>query len=797
MWSIGAFFASLLSIPSTIEVMRLLGPLALCLALSLCAWAGLASAQDLIPPKVKTLPTVEVPPGVEVPESSVVRLLVRIEPDGSGVVEQCDADRALCDIIDEAIADSEFVPATREGSPVPSRVQVDIRLTLPSSTGEEPPSMSETAVVTETIEEDTAEELVFSETAEVDARTQQPIQFDLEGIRNIPGTLGDPFRTLLLMPCVVPITNGQPYGYVCGAPPAGTAYLYDNLRIPLLFHSAIGPATIHPAIVRDVKLYPSAPAARYGRFTGGVMSGAPRAIPNDRVHGEAELRSIDVSGMLNVPLPKDGFMTFSGRYGFPNLLLGALNVDATVDYWDYQYRADVAMSSRSRFQVVAFGGRDNSVFDESEPSQRLALGLQFHRVETRFVGQLDRWEVVGTMLYGYDFSNVDDGSATNISNARASIHRFGPRFWATYVAPKFQVRLGGDVAGLFGPISCQEDPIADIPTPCDPTFAAQTRRVIGGVYAEANLAPIKWLDFSLGVRGDVWGTAGERDAGVSPRARATFHVLDIADVFAGWGFGIMPATYSIPLPGLGDVPLEPGLQHANQTEAGVRFFLPHQLTLEVRGYVNLYRDLRFVDIFTNPQINDSSGIPVGFIDDAADGKSYGATFLLQRPFQVGFSTFFSYTLGFSDLTATAVSFDQTVSQDFDYTPSYDVRHVLNAVLAWQAKFGLMVSGRLSTRSGRTEGWVWLDDDGALQQYGQRVPWFTRLDAQIAYEWAKPGRRMRISLEWVNITQARDAQALSDESSEACRIRGDAPAEPCLLVFTTAIWFPNLSFRATF
>jgi hypothetical protein len=259
----------------------------------------------------------------------------------------------------------------------------------------------------------------------------------------------------------------------------------------------------------------------------------------------------------------------------------------------------------------------------------------------------------------------------------------------------------------------------------------------------------------------------------------------------------MPATYSIPLPGLGDVPLEPGLQHANQTEAGVRFFLPHQLTLEVRGYVNLYRDLRFVDIFTNPQINDSSGIPVGFIDDAADGKSYGATFLLQRPFQVGFSTFFSYTLGFSDLTATAVSFDRTVSQDFDYTPSYDVRHVLNAVLAWQAKFGLMVSGRLSTRSGRTEGWVWLDDDGVLQQYGQRVPWFTRLDAQVAYEWAKPGRRMRISLEWVNITQARDAQALSDESSDACRIRGDAPAEPCSLVFTTAIWFPNLSFRATF
>jgi hypothetical protein len=780
--------------------MRSLRRVAPCLALSLCAWAGLAAAQDLVPPQVKTLPSVKVPPGVQVPASGVVRLLVRIEPDGSAVVEQCHAGRPLCDVIDEAIADSEFVPATREGTPVPSRVQVDVRLILPSAAEDTPGTSPGTAVVIETIGEDTAEELVFSETAQVDARTQQPIRLELEGIRNIPGTLGDPFRTLLLMPCVVPITNGQPYGYVCGAPPAGTAYVYDNLRIPLLFHSAIGPATIHPAIVRDVKLYTSAPPARYGRFTGGVMSGDPRTIPNDRAHGEVELRTIDASGMLNVPLPKDGSMTFSGRYGFPNLLLGALNVDATVDYWDYQYSTDVAMSSRSRFQVVAFGARDNSVFDESEPSQRFALDLQFHRIETRFVGRLDRWELVGTMLYGYDFSDVDDGSA-NISNAGADIHRFGPRFWATYAAPKFNVRLGGDVAGLFGPISCQLDPFADIPTPCDPRpdgFTAQTRRVIGGVYADVNLAPMTWLDLSLGIRGDVWGTAGERDAGVSPRARATFHTSAIADLFVGWGFGTMPATYSIPIPGLGDVPLEPGLQRANQTEAGVRFFLPYELTLEARGYINLYRDIRFVDVFTNPQINDSLGFPVGFIDNTAEGKSYGATLLLQRPFQIGVSTFFSYTLGFSDLTATAVSLDQTSSQEFDYTPSYDVRHVLNAVLAWQAKFGLVISGRLSTRSGRTEGWVWLDEDGVVRQYGQRVPWFTRLDAQIAYEWAKPGRRMRVSLEWVNIMQARDAQELSQESSDgACVFRAGVPAEACPLIFTAAIWFPNLSFRATF
>jgi hypothetical protein len=308
------------------------------------------------------------------------------------------------------------------------------------------------------------------------------------------------------------------------------------------------------------------------------------------------------------------------------------------------------------------------------------------------------------------------------------------------------------------------------------------------------------LDLSLGVRADVWNTSGHRDAGVSPRARATFHAGEIANLFVGWGLGFMPATFAIPLPGLGDIPLEPGLQRANQTEGGIRFFLPHDITFETRGYLNVYRDLRFVDIFTNPQISNDpqlSLFPAGLLDDSADGKSYGLEVLLQRPFDIGFSTLVSYTLGFSDLAATAL-FPDGSSQLFDYTPSYDVRHVMNGVLAWQAKFGLIIAARLFARSGRAEGWLWLDDDtGLVQQYVQRVPWFVRLDAEIAYEWAKPGRRMRISLEWINTTQARDSQQLGTGPGLRCQERYDVPLTPCDVDFTSAIWFPNLSFRAVF
>lgn len=759
--------------------------------------AGGALAQDLRAPRVRSLPDIELPAGVDVPPSGTVRVRVQIDVEGNGTVQRCDADGALCDLVDDAIERAEFEPGTRDGSAVPSEVAVELRIRQPEA--EATPDTQ--ALTLEPSPPSVDEELLFVETAEVEARAQAPIRLELDGIRNIPGTFGEPFRTLELMPGTVPVANGQPYVYVRGAPPSGTVYLYDDIPIPLLFHSALGPATIQPGLIGGISLFSGAPPARYGGATGGVVAARARRFAHDRVHGEAEVRAIDVSSWLNVPMPKEGSMTFAGRYGFPNLILGAVDVDADVNYWDYQYRTGVQMSPRSRFEVVALGGRDNSVFDSRDPSETLSFDLQFHRVDLRFIGKVKRWDFIGTMLYGYDFSAVDDASGAAVSDAGASIHRFGPRFWAVYGAPKAQVRIGGEFSGLFGAVECAEG-IQNVSAPCDSEFAAQDRRTIGGAFVDANVSAVSWLDVSLGVRADVWNTGGSRDAAVSPRARATFHAKTVADLFVGWGLGVRPATFAIPLPGLGDVPLEPGLQRANQTEGGLRFFLPRDVTIETRGYLNVYRDLRFVDIFTDPEISDDPAItpvPAGVLDDSADGRSYGFELLLQRPFGVGFSTLASYTLGFSDLTATTLLFDGT-TQELDYTPSYDVRHVINAALAWQAKFGLILSARVFSRSGRAEGWLWLDPAGVVRQYVQRVPWFTRLDLMVAYEWSKPGRRMRISLEWINVTRARDAQEVDSDNPTApfaCRVRWGEPSEACPIDFTTAIWFPNLSFRAVF
>jgi hypothetical protein len=60
--------------------------------------------------------------------------------------------------------------------------------------------------------------------------------------------------------------------------------------------------------------------------------------------------------------------------------------------------------------------------------------------------------------------------------------------------------------------------------------------------------------------------------------------------------------------------------------------------------------------------------------------------------------------------------------------------------------------------------------------------------------------MRIALEWINITRARDAQQIDSSDPTAppeCRFRFGTPSEACPITLTDPIWFPNLSFRAVF
>src|SRR5690349_20503214 len=66
--------------------------------------------------------------------------------------------------------------------------------------------------------------------------------------RELPGSFGDPLRSVESEPGVTPIVSGLPYFFVRGAPPASVGYFIDGVDVPLLFHAYFGPSVIHPAL---------------------------------------------------------------------------------------------------------------------------------------------------------------------------------------------------------------------------------------------------------------------------------------------------------------------------------------------------------------------------------------------------------------------------------------------------------------------------------------------------------------------------------------------------------------------
>src|SRR5690606_19741505 len=86
-----------------------------------------------------------------------------------------------------------------------------------------------------------------------------------EELRAVPGSLGDPFRVVGSLPGASQLAGFLPYVVVRGAAPGNTGYFLDGVRVPILFHVALGPSVIHPYFIDQVDFYASGAPVRLGR----------------------------------------------------------------------------------------------------------------------------------------------------------------------------------------------------------------------------------------------------------------------------------------------------------------------------------------------------------------------------------------------------------------------------------------------------------------------------------------------------------------------------------------------------
>ena len=754
------------------------------------------------PPRVIEVPGVELPEGTEVPEGGAVELVLAIDATGGAAVEECDASAAICERVREAIAGARFAPATRDGAPIPARIGMRFRLEVaeepPADTTEDapedaaarapqpsaPPDVSPSRAAVE--ESRTG----FGVTAVVDRPPPGAMRLELEELREMPGAFGDPFRAIEALPGITPILSGLPYFYVRGAPPSGTIYVYDDIPLPALYHLGFGPAAVHPRMIGPLRLYTGVPPARFGRFIGGVIEAEGPGDPrDDDPHGEVELRLLDVTAMVQANV-LGGRAAIAGRYGYPGLLLSIFSPEVDLAYWDYQLRFERPIGRHDSVEIVWLGSFDSlsAVTDDDpvppgEEPDSTSLDLHFHRLELRLVRHLDDVQFGSALRLGYEESGLDD----ELSLSAFSV---GPRMWLRADLGDATLRTGVEMIGVAGDLRVEEDePPRPGEDPQGPgrnsVFARVAGRNMSSAWMELSLSPIDWLSLELGLRGDMWATGSTVEAALDPRLRAVVHASDAVDLHVAAGVARQPAVFFIPLPGLSEIALDRGLQTATQAEAGVSAELPLGFEVEAQAFVHHYSGLLFLDLFVEDdacsQLGVCSDVP---FDPRVDGISYGGELFLRRDPSERLAGFVSYTLAWAEVDDVG---------GIDYSPSYDVRHVVNVAGRWDIGGGFSAGLRLHYRTGKPLTAFYLDvEDLALGHHEQRLPGFFRADAQLAYQWETSWGRMRLALEWFNLTFSEEAIDM-----ECDEVGLPPPDGQCPIEHTPPIVAPNIGLRGTF
>ena len=715
-------------------------------------------------------------PGVT---GGVIRVVATVYRNGRAQLQECNADQRLCEIISRGIAIARFVPAQAAGQSVACKVRIDLRVVpddeiAPEATpGETATSAQPGEAPGSNAADDAIPALQWRARARATPYRQAGARrLELAEVRDLPGALGDPFRAVEALPGVTPVLSGLPYFFIRGAPPAGTLYVYDAIPLPTLYHLAIGPAVVHPRMVGPIRLYSGVAPARYGRLTGGVVVGEGPDASSDDAHAEAELRTLDVSGYVQVPVA-EGSLTAAVRYGYPALLLSVVSPRVKLAYWDYQLRYGSDWTSATRFELVALGSYD-SFRITTTPNASIKIG--FHRLEPRVVHQTSRTEVGAALLFGQEQSMLGTGFELHST-------RMGPRFWwEQRFSAAARLRLSSDMQAITGSFSRHLVSDEWIATDRPDLAGSVGSRSQWGVQAELRVWPWQALELMLGARGDAWVQAGAMEGSVDPRARITLHASDKFDLHAGVGLVHQPAVFFLPLPGIADVPSDRGLQTALQSEAGFGWDMPAGVRAEVQGFVHRYRNLMFTDaaLFADPlepicKAIDCKGAE---LPRRTNGLSYGTEVFLKRSINEHVSGFASYTLAWSKIDRVA---------GLPYTPSWDVRHVGNLALQWLIVDGLSFGGRILLRSGKTHGEFLIGDEQQLTRFEHRLPAFYRLDLELAYVWRPAWGRMRIALEWLNTTLAQEPQDFT------C---GGVP-RTCRVNYLPTVYFPNLSIRGDY
>jgi TonB dependent receptor/TonB-dependent Receptor Plug Domain/PEGA domain len=559
------------------------------------------------------------------------------------------------------------------------------------------------------------------------------ISLQKEEITGTPGTLGDPFRIIESLPGVAPVLWPLPIYVVRGANPGNTGFFLDGLRVPALFHFALGPAVIHPYFFERLDFYPGGYPARYGRFVAGVVAASTAVPPSDRVHAAVDVRLFDAGVLVTSPIDGgQGTVAAAGRYGYPGPLLTALNEEVKLAYWDYQVRLEHRLGP-GRLTVFALGSSDVL---EPKPGALLVnyvgpqrTALIFHRVQARFRAPAGRGTVSAAVSLGFDETTAPLRQTTISVQGKI----LSPRL--SYARPlgrsgDLEVGADGEMQDFHPEVAGETLSLAG--------FARPRRTAIGGLYGSLVQRLGERVVLSPGVRLDGYSDGDASATAFGPRLQVRVRATRALWLQASGGrFNQMPSM-PVQLPGVEGFGLgQLGLQTSWQGALGLEADLPAAVSLSATSFVQRYQltDIR------DPDLGDP------FLDDflaRRDALATGLELMVRRPPSSRLHGWVAYTL-----SRAQRSFEGGVIAPADW----DQRHVLNVVAGYRlGRYD--VGARYHLHTGRP-----VMVQGTSPPDYARLPPFQQLDLRVDRRFILDRFTIEVYLELVNLTLNRQVVGL--------------------------------------
>ena len=231
-------------------------------------------------------------------------------------------------------------------------------------------------------------------------------QLSREEIRTLPGSQGDPLRSLQALPGVARAPFGAGLLVLPGASPRQSQVFVGDHPIPFAFHLSGLSSVLPGGTLDDLSFAPSNFAPAYGNASGGLIVMGPRAGRRDAYHGEAYLDLGGVGAQAEGPVGKGSFLVAARRahLDLPLRVVGSLNPYSAAiypHYYDYQALYDRPLGGGRHLHVGFIGAGDRLSFRSPAETEReretwLEPQISFHRFDVAYRARVDRTSILIT-----------------------------------------------------------------------------------------------------------------------------------------------------------------------------------------------------------------------------------------------------------------------------------------------------------------------------------------------------------------------------------------------------------------